>query len=300
MTRQLQHVLEVEGCDYARLEVSSPGLDRPLKKPADYARFAGAQVEPDAEAAVPGPQEVPRRAAGRARDGVAPRAAGRQATARPTRRWIFRSTKCAKPGSCRCWTSRVAAAPAAAADGRAAPGTKLTEVGSDEPRTVDAGGCHLAREERGPRGRLRRRRGGARLGDRRSCTAARSTCASSVDRETGDYETFRRWHVVPDEAGLQTARLRDPAVRGARADRRHRGRRLHRGAGRVGVDRPHRRAGRQAGHPAEDPRRRARAAAQRLPVARRQDLRRHRQAPGQGRHHRRVAAASRGACAATR
>ncbi|TAN12807.1 MAG: transcription termination/antitermination protein NusA [Burkholderiaceae bacterium] len=25
----------------------------------------------------------------------------------------------------------------------------------------------------------------------------------AVDRETGDYETFRRWHVVPDEAGLQ-------------------------------------------------------------------------------------------------
>ena len=25
----------------------------------------------------------------------------------------------------------------------------------------------------------------------------------SVDRDTGDYETFRRWHVVPDEAGLQ-------------------------------------------------------------------------------------------------
>lgn len=45
VTRQLQHVLEVEGCDYARLEVSSPGLDRPLKKAADYARFAGAQVD---------------------------------------------------------------------------------------------------------------------------------------------------------------------------------------------------------------------------------------------------------------
>ena len=45
VTRQLQHVLEVEGCDYARLEVSSPGLDRPLKKPADYARFAGLQIE---------------------------------------------------------------------------------------------------------------------------------------------------------------------------------------------------------------------------------------------------------------
>jgi len=45
VTRQLQHVLEVEGCAYARLEVSSPGLDRPLKKAADYARFAGHQVE---------------------------------------------------------------------------------------------------------------------------------------------------------------------------------------------------------------------------------------------------------------
>jgi ribosome maturation factor RimP len=45
VTRQLQHVLEVEGCAYERLEVSSPGLDRPLKKAADYARFQGQQVE---------------------------------------------------------------------------------------------------------------------------------------------------------------------------------------------------------------------------------------------------------------
>jgi N utilization substance protein A len=27
----------------------------------------------------------------------------------------------------------------------------------------------------------------------------------AVDRDTGDYETFRRWHVVPNEAGLQNA-----------------------------------------------------------------------------------------------
>jgi len=45
VTRQLQHVLEVEGFAYERLEVSSPGLDRPLKKPADYERFAGQAVE---------------------------------------------------------------------------------------------------------------------------------------------------------------------------------------------------------------------------------------------------------------
>ncbi len=45
VTRQLQFVLEVEAADYARLEVSSPGLDRPLNKPADWLRFVGEQVE---------------------------------------------------------------------------------------------------------------------------------------------------------------------------------------------------------------------------------------------------------------
>lgn len=45
VTRQLQHVLEVEGCAYERLEVSSPGLDRPLRKPADYERFLGQEIE---------------------------------------------------------------------------------------------------------------------------------------------------------------------------------------------------------------------------------------------------------------
>jgi ribosome maturation factor RimP len=44
-TRQLQHVLEVEGLAYQRLEVSSPGLDRPLRKQADYERFAGHMVD---------------------------------------------------------------------------------------------------------------------------------------------------------------------------------------------------------------------------------------------------------------
>lgn len=43
-SRQLVRVLEVEGVDFSRLEVSSPGLDRALKKPADFERFAGQQV----------------------------------------------------------------------------------------------------------------------------------------------------------------------------------------------------------------------------------------------------------------
>ena len=41
VTHQLLHVLTVENANYERLEVSSPGLDRPLKKLADYVRFAG-------------------------------------------------------------------------------------------------------------------------------------------------------------------------------------------------------------------------------------------------------------------
>ncbi len=45
VTRQLQLVLEVEACDYKRLEVSSPGLDRPLKKATDYRRFIGERID---------------------------------------------------------------------------------------------------------------------------------------------------------------------------------------------------------------------------------------------------------------
>ena len=44
VSNQLTRVLEVEGIDYDRLEVSSPGLDRPLTKAADFARFDGEQA----------------------------------------------------------------------------------------------------------------------------------------------------------------------------------------------------------------------------------------------------------------
>lgn len=45
VSRQLSRVLEVEGLDYDRLEVSSPGLDRPLRKAGDFARFAGHKAD---------------------------------------------------------------------------------------------------------------------------------------------------------------------------------------------------------------------------------------------------------------
>ena len=45
VSRQLSRVLEVEGIEYDRLEVSSPGLDRPLRKGSDFARFAGRKAD---------------------------------------------------------------------------------------------------------------------------------------------------------------------------------------------------------------------------------------------------------------
>ncbi|WP_348684026.1 ribosome maturation factor RimP [Acidovorax soli] len=45
VTRQLQFALEVDGAEYKRLEVSSPGIDRPLRHEQDFVRFAGAVID---------------------------------------------------------------------------------------------------------------------------------------------------------------------------------------------------------------------------------------------------------------
>lgn len=45
VTRQLQYALEVEGIEYKRLEVSSPGIDRPLRHEKDFERFVGQMVD---------------------------------------------------------------------------------------------------------------------------------------------------------------------------------------------------------------------------------------------------------------
>jgi len=45
VTRQLVFVLEVEGASYSRLEVSSPGIDRPLKTENDFERFVGELID---------------------------------------------------------------------------------------------------------------------------------------------------------------------------------------------------------------------------------------------------------------
>jgi ribosome maturation factor RimP len=45
VTRQLQFALEVDGVEYKRLEVSSPGIDRPLRHEKDFERFAGHVID---------------------------------------------------------------------------------------------------------------------------------------------------------------------------------------------------------------------------------------------------------------
>lgn len=45
VTRQLQFALEVDGVDYKRLEVSSPGIDRPLRNEQDFERFVGEVID---------------------------------------------------------------------------------------------------------------------------------------------------------------------------------------------------------------------------------------------------------------
>ncbi len=45
VSNQLTRLFTVENIDYDRLEVSSPGLDRPLKKDSDFIRFKGQKAQ---------------------------------------------------------------------------------------------------------------------------------------------------------------------------------------------------------------------------------------------------------------
>lgn len=52
VTRQLQFALEVDEVAYKRLEVSSPGIDRPLRTVQDFERFAGQMIDITLKAAL--------------------------------------------------------------------------------------------------------------------------------------------------------------------------------------------------------------------------------------------------------
>ncbi|TFW20865.1 ribosome maturation factor RimP [Massilia arenosa] len=54
VSHQLSHVFTVENVDYDRLEVSSPGLDRPVRTLQDFARFAGHECTVKLRVPMPG------------------------------------------------------------------------------------------------------------------------------------------------------------------------------------------------------------------------------------------------------
>ena len=54
VSHQLSHVLTVENVNYERLEISSPGLDRPVRTMADFVRFTGCECSVKLHVAMPG------------------------------------------------------------------------------------------------------------------------------------------------------------------------------------------------------------------------------------------------------
>ena len=54
VSRHLTLFFAAEGVDYDRLEVSSPGMDRPLRKAADFVRFLGERAELKLKAPIDG------------------------------------------------------------------------------------------------------------------------------------------------------------------------------------------------------------------------------------------------------
>jgi ribosome maturation factor RimP len=58
VSNHLTRLFAVEEIEFERLEVSSPGLDRPLTKLADYTRFAGEEAELKLRAPIAGKRKV--------------------------------------------------------------------------------------------------------------------------------------------------------------------------------------------------------------------------------------------------
>ena len=70
VSNHLTRLFAVEDVDFARLEVSSPGLDRPVKRLSDYARFAGHEAQLTLSAPVAGAKRIKGILRGTEGDGV--------------------------------------------------------------------------------------------------------------------------------------------------------------------------------------------------------------------------------------
>src|SRR5436309_14896027 len=58
VSNHLTHLFAAENVDFDRLEVSSPGLDRPLTKLEDFARFVGEQAQLTLAAPIDGAKRI--------------------------------------------------------------------------------------------------------------------------------------------------------------------------------------------------------------------------------------------------
>src|SRR5881394_2471193 len=58
VSNHLTHLFAAENVDFDRLEVSSPGLDRPLTKLEDFARFVGEQAQLTLTAPIDGAKRI--------------------------------------------------------------------------------------------------------------------------------------------------------------------------------------------------------------------------------------------------
>ncbi len=245
---QLTRLFAVENIDFERLEVSSPGLDRPLKQARRLRALRGQEAQLTLSAPVDGARRI---------KGILRGVEGDDVLVETAKRRAGRSR------------SPTIDAGAAGARDRVEKRTMNREL----LLLVDA----LSREKNVPKDIVFTALEAALASATKKKYADDIDARVSIDRETGDYETFRRWTVVPDEEheepahqiAITDAAQRDPPLAAGRR---------RRGAARAGRIRPHRRAGGEAGDPAEDPRRRARADPQRLPRARGQPADRNGQA----------------------
>ncbi len=78
VSNHLTHLFMVENVDYERLEVSSPGLDRPLRKEADFIRFVGSLVKIKTRVSIDGRKHFVGRLLGLEEDAVRIEIEGRE------------------------------------------------------------------------------------------------------------------------------------------------------------------------------------------------------------------------------
>jgi len=192
VSNQLSRVFEVENIDYKRLEVGSPGVDRPLRNEADFLRFIGERAEVK--------MREPALDGRRMYSGllVLPEASGEAADAQAVDKTVFGlefeakkergSTPDVHDRRCR---------PCEAGSHSRFQGQKA--MSREILLLVDA----LAREKNVTREVVFGALENALASAMKKRFKEDADIRVSIDRETGSHEGFRRWLVVPDDAGLQ-------------------------------------------------------------------------------------------------